>query len=465
VYGLRKGETRFDVELAVSGFQRDDRRHWIVVARDITEQIRLENELKRSALEQRELNQSLGRLSAAADDSNRAKSEFLASMSHEIRTPMTAILGYVELLRGELQSPSQLHAVDTIRRNADFLLEIINDLLDLSKIEARKFDIEAAPVSPRAVLAEVAALMVIRAESKGIRLTTELRGPIPATIETDAKRLKQILINLVGNAIKFTDEGEVRLVVSQSAVAGEIVLSVVDTGIGMSADELPLVFQPFLQGQSTAARRVGGTGLGLTIARHLAELLGGRLEVESVPGSGSTFRLCLPSEPLASAPAARPPVETPVETHVESQIERHVARPAAPKSPTPRLACRVLAADDRRDNQLLIERILQKAGAEVKIAGDGRSAVEQVIEAAAVGTPFDVVLMDMQMPELDGYEATAQLRAAGYRVPIIALTASAMKGDHQRCLEVGCDDYLPKPIDFRLLVEMVARYVPSGDGS
>ena len=231
-FGLRKGGTRFALEMAVSGFYRDEEKHWIVVARDITEQKRLENELQQSAREQQLLNKSLASLSAESDASNRAKSEFLANMSHEIRTPMTAILGYVELLRSELHEPNQRHAIDTIQRNADFLLEIINDLLDLSKIEARKFDIDSTAVSPSAVLAEVAALMTIRAEAKGIRLATEYRGPIPATIQSDAKRLKQILINLLGNAIKFTDQGEVRTVVSFAVTEsqGEIAFAVVDPG-------------------------------------------------------------------------------------------------------------------------------------------------------------------------------------------------------------------------------------------
>ena len=211
----------------------------------------------------------------------------------------------------------------------------------------------------------------------------------------------------------------------------------------MSAEDLPRVFHPFLQGQSAGERRVGGTGLGLTISRHLAELLGGRLEVESQLGSGSTFRLVLPTGPLAGVDFVRP------------QAEEHASWQQSPKLTIPRLNCRVLAADDRRDNQLLIEKFLRKSGAQVVIAVNGRSAVEQVVQAAAAGEPFDVVLMDMQMPEVDGYEATAQLRAAGYRLPIIALTASAMKGDHERCLRVGCDNYLPKPIDFSLLV---ARY-------
>ncbi len=378
-------------------------------------------------------------------------------MSHEIRTPMTAILGYVQLLRGELRDPGQLNAVDTIQRNADFLLEIINDLLDLSKIEANKFDIEDARVSPNTLLAEVASLMSIRADSKGIRLATEYRGPIPETIHSDPKRLKQILINLVGNAIKFTDEGEVRMVVSLAESAphskSEIVFAVADTGIGMSAEDLPRVFHPFLQGQSAGSRRVGGTGLGLTISRHLAEMLGGRLEADSKLGSGSTFRLVLPTGPLDNRTLVQPPAE------------EHARQPSQPpKSAAPRLACRVLAADDRRDNQMLIQRMLRNAGAQVTIVGDGRAAIAQVLGAARQGEAFDVVLMDMQMPELDGYQATAQLRAAGCRVPIIALTASAMKGDQDRCMQVGCDDYLPKPIDFSVLVEMVARYADDGKG-
>jgi CheY-like chemotaxis protein len=387
----------------------------------------------------------------SVDDSNRAKSEFLANMSHELRTPMTAILGYLELLERELQVASQLEAISTIKRNANYLVELINDVLDLAKIEARKFEIERVEVSPSALLNEVIGLLSVRAQAKGIGLTTVYGSSIPKQLSTDPKRLKQILLNLIGNAIKFTAEGEVKVSVRLNPSNNtELVVAVKDTGIGLSEEEIAQVFKPFAQGDGIAASHFGGTGLGLTISQHLAELLQGRIEVESQVGIGSTFRLVLPIEPVAGLTQAVPTV-------VPSTSSAGGVKPAL----AGRLTCRVLAADDRRDNQLLIVEFLKRAGATVTIAGNGRVAIQLASEAASAGKPFDVVLMDMQMPEVDGYEATAQLRAAGHRMPIIALTASAMKGDADRCLEVGCDDYLPKPIDFRLLVEMVARHCGS----
>jgi PAS domain S-box-containing protein len=427
------------VEIVLSELHREERSYWIATIRDMSELT--------------SLNHSLERLKSEADASNQAKSEFLANMSHEIRTPMTAILGYVELLRDELQNPRHVEAMNTIQRNADFLLEIINDVLDLSKIEARKFEIQPANFSPLSLTEEIASLMAVAAQTKGIRLITNYETQIPESIESDPKRLREILINLVGNAIKFTDQGEVRLSVAlrEHATGPQLTFAVRDTGIGMSPDEVMQVFQPFWQVNSATGRRAGGTGLGLTISKHLAELLGGSIEVESRQGSGSTFRLTLPTGSLVGVTLIEPSEHT-VEVRVNS----------GNGDALPQLACRVLAVDDRRDNQLLIKEILRKAGAVVTVASDGRTAIDLITKANTDGEAFDVVLMDMHMPELDGYAATTELRAQGHRLPIIALTASAMKGDHERCLEVGCDDYLPKPIDFRRLVELVARHVKSG---
>jgi len=425
-----------DVEIVLSGFHRDERAFWIATIRDVSDLT--------------SLNRSLEQMKAEADASNQAKSEFLANMSHEIRTPMTAILGYVQLLRDELQDPQHVEAMNTIQRNADFLLEIINDVLDLSKIEARKFEIQRTQLSPSTLTEEIASLMAVAAQTKGIRLITNYETQIPDSIESDPKRLREILLNLVGNAIKFTDEGEVRLSVAlhDHATDPKLTFTVRDTGIGMSPGELKQVFQPFWQVNSAAGRRAGGTGLGLTISKHLAELLGGSIEVESRQGAGSIFWLTIPTGSLAGIALINP---------AEHAVE--LRSTAESNGELPPLACHVLAVEDRRDNQFLIREFLRRAGAVVTVASDGRTAIDLIAKAQHDGQPFDVVLMDMHMPEMDGYAATTELRAHGHHLPIIALTASAMKGDHERCLEVGCDDYLPKPIDFRRLIEMVARHV------
>ncbi len=437
-----------DLELGISSYHRDDEQQWILLAHEITAQKRLENELKTKARQLETLNASLARVTQEAEAANRAKSEFLADISHEIRTPMTAILGFVDLLQIDLREPRHLQAVQTIKRNANFLVELINDILDLSKIEAHKFEIEHVAVAPAEVVAEVGNLMTVPAAAKGVALVIEYLGPIPETIQTDPMRLRQILINLVGNAVKFTDQGEVR--VSVSLVGNDphamVEFAVSDTGIGIPPEEQARVFEPFLQADTAAERRVGGTGLGLTISRRLAVVLGGAIELESRSGVGSTFRLRIPAGLIDEAALATPVTHEPV----------RAGEPSADVAQR-RLNCRVLAADDRRDNRILIAEFLRKAGASVTLADSGRLAVDLAAQAAEDDAPFDIVLMDMQMPDIDGYKATEQLRAAGHRMPIIALTASAMKGDRQKCLDVGCDVYLPKPIDFKLLIETVSR--------
>jgi PAS domain S-box-containing protein len=482
IRGRRGDGAEVDLEIAVSRFNRGNEPLSIALVRDVTEQKRLEEELKNNARQLEALNQSLASLTAAAGESNRAKSDFLAKMSHEIRSPMTAILGYVELLGLQLRAPDQLQAIDTIKRNANFLLDIINDVLDLSKIEARKFDIESAPVTPSAIVDELVALMHLRAAEKDVRLVMTCGNEVPATIESDPKRLKQILLNLVGNAIKFTDDGEVEISIATQIgrESREIAFAVRDTGIGMSNEDLAKAFEPFSQGMSPAAQRPGGTGLGLAISKHLAELLGGRIEAESGLATGSTFRLMLPLRDKVS-------VQEPEKNDANLQARSSQAGPTAlpgrsadsqqAKVPdkmaetplqgfgTPPahglqrpLVGRVLIADDRSDHRTVIAEFLGASGVSVAVADNGRSAVESVLQAEQDGIPFDVILMDMRMPELDGYQATARIRAAGLKTPIIALTASAMKGDHQRCIAIGCNDYLPKPIDFAVLIEQVARY-------
>ena len=386
-----------------------------------------------------------------AEAANQAKSAFLANMSHEIRTPMTAILGFAEaLLEDESVAPAsaeQRDALHTIRRNGLHLLEIINEILDLARIEAGQMTLQVAECRPAALVEEVAGSLGHRAREKGLAMRVELAGDVPAVIGTDAQRLRQILVNLVGNAIKFTMQGEVRVAVLPTVRSAEPALSfeVSDTGIGIPPEQQCRIFEPFQQVDGTHARVFGGTGLGLAICRRLAELLGGTLKVRSEVGVGSCFTLVLPVHsacPCAPGPAGSVAAGD---------------KPAAPAEA--RVAGRVLLAEDGPDNQRLFSHILGRAGAEVVLAGNGQEAVEAIDAARAQGRPFDLVLMDMQMPVLDGYAATRQLRAQGYELPIIALTAHAMAGDRQRCLVAGCDDYVSKPITRASLLQTVQEWL------
>jgi signal transduction histidine kinase len=414
----------------------------------------------------------------AAEAASQAKTGFLANMSHEIRTPMTAILGFTEnLLEPGLSESDRLQAIHTIRRNGEHLLQIINGILDISKIEAHKLQIESVAFSPAQLIGEVHALMSIRAEERNLDFVVAYDGPVTETIRSDPTRLRQILVNLVGNAIKFTARGHVRLVTR--LVTGEtggpvIRFDVIDTGAGLTPEQVALLFQPFTQADSSTTRSFGGTGLGLTISKRLAVLLGGDILVTSQLGRGSTFSVVIGTGPLDGVNMVEPalPGTKPEQLATTSG-----------ESEATKLDCRILLAEDGADNQRLITFILRKAGATVTIAENGRIAVDTVLGAraaraqhgAAEGSsspgletssdkrqppePFDVVLMDMQMPVMDGYEATAVLRSNGYTGPIIALTAHAMAGDRDICIQAGCDDYATKPIDRTTLIDTIQKWL------
>jgi signal transduction histidine kinase/CheY-like chemotaxis protein len=394
----------------------------------------------------------------ALESASREKTEFLANISHEIRTPMTAILGYVDeiLQGGDLSQipPHRLNALDGIRRNARHLLMIVNDFLDLSKIEAGRLEVERLRVSPFHIASETCSLMRIQAAQKDLELELEYPTRIPETIETDPTRLRQILVNIVGNAIKFSDEGTVRLIVRliEDELSPIIQFEVIDPGIGMSPEQLTRVFEPFVQADSSTTRRHGGTGLGLAICKRLADALGGSIEVESELGRGSTFRVNIPTGPLAGvrfiddlsgAMGTLDPFQGDQPAEVaEGSLEG-----------------RILLVEDSRDNQRLIRRLLERAGLVVHTAEDGSTALNLALAARERGQPFGVILMDMQMPVLDGYDATRALRRSGYELPIIALTAHAMSGDREKCLQAGCDDFVTKPVDRAGLVRLVALYL------
>ena len=415
---------------------------------DITEQVQNKKALER-------INAELKAATAAAERASQSKSEFLANMSHEIRTPLTAILGYLDLLDDPSEAAAHPEHIDTIRANAHHLLRIINDILDLSKIEAGKLELEHIPFSLEAIAGDVQSLLRVRADDKGLDLEIERATDLPEIVSSDPTRLRQILLNLVGNAIKFTLRGKVTMRLTWladpgSPTAGRLRVEVEDTGEGIPPDKLDRLFVAFSQADSSVTRRHGGTGLGLTIARRLARMLGGDLTVRSQVGQGSCFSFEIQTQALE-----------PKSTAIASRGTR-----PAPSTDEPLSGLRVLVAEDVKVNQKLVRRFLEKAGARVELADDGREAMEKIREASAAGgQPFDVILMDMQMPEVDGYTATRELRAEGYGGPIVALTAHAMASDKARCLAAGCTDFLSKPIDRQALIERVADHSSTREAS
>jgi len=417
----------------------------------------------RSPAELQAVNERLSELNARLEErvserthelerANQTKSQFLANVSHEIRTPMTAILGFSDLLLedGDLVAApaKRLEAIATIQRNGEYLLQVINDLLDLSKVEAGALAVQHTRVDPVRLVQEVVELMGIRARHAGIGLRVEYEAAIPESIESDPLRIRQVLINIVGNALKFTERGEVVLSVgAERGAQPRLVIGVRDSGPGIDPDELHRLFQPFEQGGPSVTRRYGGTGLGLSISRKLVELLGGEIAVESEKGVGSEFRILLP-------------VETAGELRWIAGEPHAGARDAARTLPPIDLTSRrVLLVEDGPDNQRLFSHLLERAGATLVLAQDGQEGSRLALEAERNGSPFDVVLMDMQMPRMDGYTATGFLRRSGYRGRIVALTAYAMAGERERCLQLGCDDFLVKPIEPRAL--LVAALAPA----
>ncbi len=449
--GRRRDGTEFPLQIAVSriihrnseGADRDILFTGIIC--DLTEQKKVEADL----IKAREV----------AELANSAKSDFLANMSHEIRTPLNGILGFADLLveHGERFDASQrAEYLSCIQTSGRHLLTLINDILDLSKIESEHLELEYLDYSPHDLLAEVISVLRVRAAEKGIELTYEWSGPVPKSIRTDPTRLRQTLMNLTGNAIKFTHQGAVRLLARiETDDAGKSLLrvDVVDTGIGISADKLEAIFLPFSQADSSVTRRFGGTGLGLSISRRLATALGGDLTVESEVGSGSCFSLTVEAGDLSGIEMlAAPPTDA-------IAVSRESARGTEERD-TELTGVRVLLAEDGLINQKLITALLLQAGAAlVDVAENGAIAVNR-----AEAFEYDVILMDMQMPVVDGYAATARLRDRGDKTPIIALTAHAIKGDRDRCLQAGCTDYVTKPVVAEELIRHISTWVRGGVG-
>jgi signal transduction histidine kinase/CheY-like chemotaxis protein len=378
------------------------------------------------------------------ESANTAKTTFLANVSHELRTPLGAILGYADLLKSNLHLEGEnAEFLDTILRNGHQLSKLVDDLLDISKIDAGKIEIETIAFQPREILAETAELLSLSAKQKSIALTTECGDSVPKWIVSDPTRLRQILLNIVANAIKYTERGAVHVSLTYdrggtSSMGASLIAEVRDTGRGISEEEQKRLFKPFSQADASMSRKYGGTGLGLDLSRKLARRLGGEVSLASSRiGKGSIFSVRIPA-PEASR-AATP------------SWARSGSGSAASEK---RLkGVRVLVVDDTRDNQRLIGKYLSTEGALTEFASDGLAA-----SRIALGGRFDLVLMDLQMPVLDGLAAASLLRQQGYQTPIVALTAHAMKEDRDRCLAAGFDGYLVKPIDRELLIATVGRY-------
>ena len=380
------------------------------------------------------------------------KRQFLSNMSHELRTPMTAVLGFADMLsEGGIAAPDRDDAVHTIQRNGRHMLGLLNDVLDLSKIEAGKLTVQQDECIADEIVCDVIDLLSPKAREQRVTLTAEKRTLIPHSVKCDPMRLRQILTNLVGNALKFTSNGTVSVALRYTpntngsagqTPGGQLEITVTDSGCGIAPEALNRVFEPFEQAGPASH---GGTGLGLTISRSLARLMGGDITAVSMPGRGSTFTVSLPVEVLQmETPPAAPVAPKAPPTPSSAFVSNGTQRPLTGK--------RILIAEDAPDAQLLLQHMMRNWGAESVIVEHGAEALEQI---AATGRPFDMLITDMQMPVMDGITVTRQLRANGSDLPIIMLTANAMAGDRERCLEAGCSAYVAKPVDPGMLLEKV----------
>jgi PAS domain S-box-containing protein len=443
---------------------------WIAVVRNITARKANEQRLKDDAQELEQKNEELEKALTAAREATRMKSRFLANMSHEIRTPMNGVLGMTDFLLGTALNPEQQEYAESIKRSADSLLALINDILDLSRIEAGKLRLDHVVFSLESTIAETTSIFALQCRTKGLEFRSTIAPDLPKAVVGDPGRLRQVLTNLLANAVKFTERGTVGLrveVASEMTDAIRLKFTVNDSGIGIPPEEQGRLFDTFTQVDESNTRKYGGTGLGLAISKQLVELLGGEIGLESEPGKGSKFWFVATfgksTKPVVKAPVRQTP--PPRITAAKSQTgtaQRAEAKPTVPSTPTQSSAMvtsmRILLAEDNEINQRITLRLLQKLGLAADAVVNGREAVE-----ALERRKYDLVLMDCQMPDMDGFEATAVIRSregASRHQTICALTANAMDGDRERCLAAGMDDYISKPVGLEKLREALDRWIP-----
>jgi len=437
--------------------------HWIAIVRNITARKNVELKLTGYAQELEKKNEELEAALATAREATQLRSRFLANMSHEIRTPMNGVLGMTDFLLGTKLTSEQQEFAESIKSSADALLALINDILDLSKMEAGKLRLDRVPFQLGATLAEVASMVALEARMKGLAFVSNFPPDLPRVVVGDPGRLRQVLRNLLGNALKFTDSGEIGIhaeLLNEATNVIQFRFTVHDTGIGMTIDQQHRLFESFTQVDGSSTRRHGGTGVGLAISKQLVELLGGEIGVSSEPGHGSRFwftasfgkaepeQLRTPAKP---AVLPKPPVRPVAQKLPASAPARPVQKPVPVAS-----HLRILLAEDNEINQRITLRLLEKLGVPADAVVNGREAVQ-----ALEKRKYDLVLMDCQMPEMDGFEATAIVRSreVGNHTPICALTANAMEGDRERCLAAGMDDYISKPVGLEKLQKAVDRWV------